>query len=539
VSASARTTSYLLAYELWEDVQGEGHDLAALRLPPLLQQAEAQGWSEVAFIAAAALVLYELVRPTGVDPELPALLRRAAGAPAFEAIAGALSALAASSRGDTETVLAETGRAVALLDDENLVPLDRCTAYVVCAAVYNSLSLWELVDELYDRAQALTSLCPVPAQTAALVVNRVLIRLEWATSLLETGEELAARRQLNRALEAVSEARTVALPALWARDVEACDTALRLLLGSDPDRLLPLAQAQRAELASMGDLEVLPLLDAARALALLQGGRVREAEAAAQLLSGGAGSSSTGARSFLAWVRARVLEPAAWSDAGGDYAQLVSTQRWQSRRAVLVAARSFVALERLQAEHLRLALEATTDVLTGLQNRRAFEAWLAQPVRRDAHAALLLIDLNDFKQVNDVHGHGVGDDVLRQVGRIIGAYVRPGDLALRHGGDEFAVVLEQPGLLAESAVKRAVALRRRLLDHDWGAMALGLSVGASIGVAVGALADGAPLLYRRADVALYAAKGCSDGVVLAGQALDTDARPASASGAPPVSAAFG
>jgi len=170
-------------------------------------------------------------------------------------------------------------------------------------------------------------------------------------------------------------------------------------------------------------------------------------------------------------------------------------------------------------------LEATTDVLTGLQNRRAFEAWLAQPVRRDAHAALLLIDLNNFKPVNDVHGHGVGDDVLRQVGRIIGAYVRPGDLALRHGGDEFAVVLEQPGLLAESAVKRAVALRRRLLDHDWDAMAPGLSVGASIGVAVGALADGAPLLYRRADVALYAAKGCSDSVVLAGQALDTDARP--------------
>jgi len=204
-----------------------------------------------------------------------------------------------------------------------------------------------------------------------------------------------------------------------------------------------------------------------------------------------------------------------------------------------VAARSLVALERLQAEHLRLALEATTDLLTGLQNWRAFEAWLAQPVRRDAHAALLLIDLNDFKQVNDVHGHGVGDDVLRQVGRIIGAYVRPRDLALRHGGDEFAVVLEQPGLLAESAVKRAVALRRRLLDHDWGAMAPGLSVGASIGVAVGALADGAPLLYRRADVALYAAKGCSDGVILAGQALDTVARPASASGAPPVSAAFG
>jgi len=245
------------------------------------------------------------------------------------------------------------------------------------------------------------------------------------------------------------------------------------------------------------------------------------------VLAGGATSSSSGARSFLAWVRALVLEPSAWTGAGGAYARLVSGQRWQSRRAVLVAARSIIALERLQADHRRLARDASTDVLTGLQNRRVFQAWLTRPVRREATAALLLIDLDEFKKVNDVHGHGVGDDVLRQVGRIIGQYVRPEDLAVRHGGDDFAVVLEQSVPLDEPALQRAVAQRHRLQDHDWGATAPGLSVRASVGVAVGELSDGAEVLYQRADVALYAAKQSTDGVVLADTALGHDGRPPS------------
>ncbi len=158
-----RTASYLLAYELWEAAQDEGHDQAARQLLPLLQYADEQGWSEVAFVAAAALELYEVVRPTGADLDLPGLLHRAGGVPAFEAIARGLAAVAASARGDTEAVLAGAGQAVALLDDEACEPLDRCTAYVVCAAAYNSLNLWELVDELFELAQDLAPRCLVPA----------------------------------------------------------------------------------------------------------------------------------------------------------------------------------------------------------------------------------------------------------------------------------------------------------------------------------------------------------------------------------------
>jgi diguanylate cyclase (GGDEF)-like protein len=516
-----RTAAYVQAYALWEAVQGEGHEQAAAQLPELLAQAERAGWGEVAFVAAAAQTVYGVVRPTPetrTAAENNALLERAEllQAPAFVAVALALRAVAAAGRGDTEVVLADAGRAVALLDAGDLPALDRCTAYVVCAAAYNALSLWELGDELYGRAVALEPECLVTAQAPAIATNLVLIRLEWGTSLLEIGEQEQAREQLERALQAVRDAEGTVLPELWRRDLDACQGALRLLLGEgDVEALLASTERQRAGLAAAGDLEVLALLDACRALVLLRRGSVDQARAA--LRAGTPTSSSTGARSFPAWVRARVAaaaDPGEGVDAAGEYGLLVSRLRWQSRAAVLVSARSFIAMERLQVEHRRLTRDVYTDPLTGLQNRRAFDAWLSRPSGRTNGAALLLLDLDSFKRVNDTMGHGTGDAVLRAVGAIVADHVRPGDLALRQGGDEFAVVLDQVVALdATAAVSRAAELRAAIGAFPWEQLAPGLSVDVSIGVALGP--HGAPTeLYRLADEALYLAKGHVRGVVL-------------------------
>jgi diguanylate cyclase (GGDEF)-like protein len=515
-----RHAAYLRAYAAFEGIQGEEHVAVAATLPQLRSDAEAEGWDEVGFIATAAEALYTMVRTQEPDistQRVDALLVRAEQleAPAFIALSLGLRALIGAARGDVAALLLDAGRAVALLDDETLPPLDRCTSYVVAAAAYNTLSLWEIVDELYDLATALVPLGPRPGQEPALVVNRVLIRLEWATALLELGEVAQARVQLERSLAAVDDTHGVELSELWRLDVAGCETALRLLLGQPVEPLLEAAAAQSLALRALGDIEVVPLLDASRALALLDAGRDTDA-AGVVALRVTPTSASSGARSFPVWVAARVAagsKPGAAALAYADYAALVARRRWESRGSVLVAARSFLSNERLRADRDRLSRDLFVDPLTGLQNRRAFDQWLQRPAS-EAVTALLLVDLDGFKKVNDTFGHQTGDEVLRRVGRIVAEHVRTGDLALRHGGDEFSVVLEQDASQPAIVRRRAEELRNAIRHAPWAEVGPGLSVGASIGVAVASLRDGASHLYELADDALYQAKSDPSGVAV-------------------------
>ena len=153
---------------------------------------------------------------------------------------------------------------------------------------------------------------------------------------------------------------------------------------------------------------------------------------------------------------------------------------------------------------------AERDALTGAANRRSFTASLERVVasRRAGDgrtSAVLFIDLDDFKIVNDTLGHAIGDELLVAVTRRIGSLVRDGDVLARLGGDEFAILTED---LAD--LRRARAMAERLVRELRAPYLLGghpVSISASIGIA-GAhdAVDGAADLVRNADVAMYMAK---------------------------------
>jgi diguanylate cyclase (GGDEF)-like protein len=165
--------------------------------------------------------------------------------------------------------------------------------------------------------------------------------------------------------------------------------------------------------------------------------------------------------------------------------------------------------------------EALTDELTGVANRRSLLAAVETVVTERRPAALMIIDLDRFKEVNDRHGHIAGDRVLRHVSAAFARELPPRALLARLGGDEFAVLAENLSLVS------AVGLAQRLVSaigplEDEGRI---LEVGASIGVAVldPATRVGSDLL-RRADVAMYQAKTSGTGVHAYDRAFDAAAQ---------------
>jgi diguanylate cyclase (GGDEF)-like protein/PAS domain S-box-containing protein len=174
--------------------------------------------------------------------------------------------------------------------------------------------------------------------------------------------------------------------------------------------------------------------------------------------------------------------------------------------------------ERKQRE---AALEtlAATDTLTGLPNRRSFlsrlEGTLAEARRSHGHGgALLMLDIDHFKRVNDTWGHAIGDEVLQHFADVVRQGLRRGDAAGRLGGEEFAVLLPATGL--DDACALAERLRERVAASPAATGAGEVAVTVSIGVA-GFDGGSATSLLSRADEALYAAKGAGrDRVFVAG-----------------------
>jgi diguanylate cyclase (GGDEF)-like protein len=161
----------------------------------------------------------------------------------------------------------------------------------------------------------------------------------------------------------------------------------------------------------------------------------------------------------------------------------------------------------------RLTLMAHQDPVTGLHNRHYFHQAVERAMagnRHDIQIAVMFIDLDDFKQVNDSLGHAVGDELLREVARRLTSTLRRSDIVCRLGGDEFAVVLQIAIGSSEASHVAAKLLAALALPMQVSGQTL--FAGASIGVTVASPGEVDPVeMLRRADVAMYQAKTESKG----------------------------
>jgi len=197
-------------------------------------------------------------------------------------------------------------------------------------------------------------------------------------------------------------------------------------------------------------------------------------------LSGIAGKLSRGER-----VSEEALPPGHWN-----------------READLLSTSMRVAVRAMQKHNDRLTNEAMTDPLTGLPNRRAMNDVLERKLFLGAPFAVLVMDIDRFKSINDTYGHAVGDEVLRYLAGVVTSVLRPDDGCFRFGGEEFLVLLEKVD--AESAMHAAERIRQTLERTDG---PIGRPVTVSIGIAdypgAGTTAEA---LFEAADEAMYRAK---------------------------------
>lgn len=294
-------------------------------------------------------------------------------------------------------------------------------------------------------------------------------------------------------------------------------------------RLMAMQEASEHQYASPEGLaEVLATLG------MLYGQQGRWAEGRAQLERAGKVMAEVGTRPSHA---AFMLRWADFEERAGDHRRALQlhkqyheldravlshseAQRSQYVRIVHERQQHKVLRERLEAANERLAHAANHDALTGALNRRSFleragaavtlRLPAAPPVqaerRRPLDAfALMLFDIDHFKQINDTYGHGIGDKVLQAVVSISEQTLRAGDLVARWGGEEFAVLL--PAIDGVRAAEVAERLRAAIEGFDWALLAPGLRVTASFGLGSWpecSLTIGQ--LLSEVDEALYASK---------------------------------
>lgn len=206
----------------------------------------------------------------------------------------------------------------------------------------------------------------------------------------------------------------------------------------------------------------------------------------------------------IVWARIHTDVSAVGDKHARVFVQVINIDEYKNREAELRAGK-----RALKTSNRALAELATHDSLTGLPNRSLLNDRLNLGLRRlgrsDGALALLYIDLDGFKKVNDSHGHGVGDELLVEVARSLCQAVRPPDTVARIGGDEFVVICNDLDRERDAMVIAGRIMRRFKQTFDIGDLCLVAK--ASIGYVISRSRDDDPhLLIARADAAMYRSK---------------------------------
>ena len=423
---------------------------------------------------------------------------------------------------DLDGVLRDLVAAESLVVQET-DPVAAVNGRVSIAIGYFELRLYELVGPQFEAAYEISAADREQNGNRAMwLINLAELHLHWALELYQVGQGPAAEGHTERAEQYASRA---VIEADRAGAVVWRDHASLFAACAKADRHDPHSAAVEIErhLGRLVTHGMSPLMYALcwpfQAVALRRSGRpdeaVRVIERAVADLPGDAGVLLTTAtrRTHLVLLAAR---GSAEARIGLDYGDTMAAALWQQRQRTLHSVQTLKSLEQLRLRHEQAAREADLDPLTGIANRRAFdEAVLRARTGPGGRVAVLLIDTDKFKQINDTAGHAAGDAALQAIAGALGAHIREQDVLARLGGDEFAVLL--PGAAAGNACE--IAARMVCAVEDIADCPATLSVG----VAAGPAAD-LPELICRADEAMYRIKRRGgNGVEVAGDGLATRA----------------
>jgi diguanylate cyclase (GGDEF)-like protein len=379
---------------------------------------------------------------------------------------------------------------------------------------YDLLRLFELCIPHFELAAATElDLLGLPEAPAIDRLNLAESNLRWAHEMERLGdgsydEEIRRRR---------SEARRWAGEAIEVivRDdlIGHWPIAGRMWLAASDGDTDPAAAAVvlkdcRDQLVKLGDAELAAIAGAYLAKSYAALGQIDEAlEAAGRAATELPPTSDPPVEALVRHTAVQIAADSgdAGATAGLQYARSITRGWWAERLRGLYAVRSALATHELSLRHDAEWRAAREDPLTGVGNRRALDERMALAIDSGRSVAVVAIDVDNLKVVNDSHGHACGDEVLRRVGQLLAEQSRAEDVVARAGGDEFVVVLDNPdergaGELVDR-IREAAERIAITADEPWFAM-LRLSIGQATST------DGTPItdLLTKADTRMYAEK---------------------------------